>query len=94
MKLTIIRMSGVFLRIVMPWFCTGVGNSGMARATRFCTITSAVFKSTPTSNVTDSVYEPSLADCDDMYSMPSTPVTCCSIGAPTVSATTWALAPG
>src|SRR5260370_1335034 len=29
-----------------------------------------------------------------MYSMPSTPLTCCSIGAATVSATTWALAPG
>src|SRR6266436_1744531 len=26
--------------------------------------------------------------------MPSTPLTCCSIGAATVSATTWALAPG
>src|SRR5207248_4346269 len=31
---------------------------------------------------------------DDMYNMPSTPFTCCSIGAATVSATTWALAPG
>src|SRR5262249_5478060 len=29
-----------------------------------------------------------------MYSMPSTPLTCCSMGAATVSATTWALAPG
>src|ERR1043165_6773119 len=29
-----------------------------------------------------------------MYNMPGTPVTCCSIGAATVSATTWALAPG
>src|SRR5262249_48516847 len=29
-----------------------------------------------------------------MYIMPSTPLTCCSIGAATVSATTWALAPG
>src|SRR5215510_14483911 len=26
--------------------------------------------------------------------MPSTPLTCCSMGAATVSATTWALAPG
>ena len=31
---------------------------------------------------------------DDMYSIFSTPTTCCSIGAATVSATTWALAPG
>src|SRR5438105_39546 len=29
-----------------------------------------------------------------MYSMFSTPLTCCSMGAATVSATTWALAPG
>src|SRR5438093_9367937 len=29
-----------------------------------------------------------------MYIMPSTPLTCCSMGAATVSATTWALAPG
>src|SRR5204862_801406 len=44
--------------------------------------------------VTSRVYEPSFLLCDDMYSMPSTPTTCCSIGAATVSATTWALAPG
>src|SRR5262245_30588900 len=29
-----------------------------------------------------------------MYSIFSTPLTCCSMGAATVSATTWALAPG
>src|SRR5579862_8090033 len=29
-----------------------------------------------------------------MFSMPGMPVTCCSMGAATVSATTWALAPG
>ena len=51
--LTISRMSGVRLRIVMPWFCTGVGNSGIASVTRFCTITSAVFRSVLTSNVTE-----------------------------------------
>jgi hypothetical protein len=44
--------------------------------------------------VTVSVYEPSLVLCDDMYSIFSTPLTCCSIGAATVWATTWALAPG
>ena len=66
----------------------------MANATRFCTMTNAVFRSVPTSKVTLSVYEPSLPICDDMYNMPSTPLTCCSIGAATVSATTWALAPG
>ena len=87
-------MSGVRLRIVIPWFCTGVGKIGMASVTRFCTITSAVFKLVPTSKVTLNEYEPSLPICEDMYNMPSTPLTCCSIGAATVSATTWALAPG
>ena len=39
------------------------------------------------------LYEPSLPHCDDMPQlMPSTPLTCCSIGAATVSATTTALA--
>jgi len=88
------RMSGVFLRIVMPWFWTEVGSSGMASCTRFWTMTRAVFRSVPMSKVTVSVYEPSLPICEDMYSMPSTPFTCCSIGAATVSDTTWALAPG
>ena len=46
------RMSGVRLRIVIPWFWTCVGSSGMASITRFCTITSAVFRSVPTSKVT------------------------------------------
>ena len=53
--MTMHRMSGVFLRMVMPCFCTGLGNSGMARATRFCTITRAVLISTPTSKVTERV---------------------------------------
>src|SRR6516164_6477544 len=66
----------------------------MASVTRFCTMTRAASRSVATSNVQLSVYEPSLPDCDDMYSMPGMPVTCCSIGAATVSATTWALAPG
>ena len=48
-------MSGVRLRIVIPWFCTALGNWGMARATRFCTITSAEFTSVPMSKVTVSV---------------------------------------
>src|SRR5262249_26256495 len=51
-------------------------------------------RSVPRSNVTVSVYEPSLLDCEAMYNMPSTPLTCCSIGAATVSATTTALPPG
>ncbi len=60
------RMSGVRLRMVIPWFCTWVGSSGMARATRFCTLTTAAFMSVPTSKVTVSAKVPSLPDCDDM----------------------------
>src|ERR1700747_948214 len=37
---------------------------------------------------------PSAVEFDDMYSMFSTPLTCCSIGVTTVDATTSALAPG
>ena len=65
-KFTIISMSGVRFRTVIPWFCTAAGNCGIASATRFCTITSAVRRSVPTSNVTESEYDPSLLDCEDM----------------------------
>src|SRR5207302_9296514 len=61
---------------------------------RFCTSTWAILTLVPNSKVTSRLYEPSLLLCDDMYIMPSTPLTCCSIGAATVSATTLALAPG
>src|SRR5580658_7644815 len=57
-------------------------------------MTWARFKSTPSLNVIVRLYEPSLVHCDAMYIMFSTPLTCCSMGAATVSATTWALAPG
>ena len=45
-------MSGVFFLMVIPWFCTETGRSGMASVTRFCTMTRAVFRSVPMSNVT------------------------------------------
>src|SRR4029077_7640163 len=61
---------------------------------RFCTSTWAMLMSVPSAKVTSRVYEPSLLLADDMYIMPSTPLICCSMGAATVSATTWALAPG
>src|ERR1700733_7073405 len=48
---------------------------------------------TPSLKVMVRLYEPSLLLCDDIYIMFSTPLICCSIGAATVSATTWALAP-
>ena len=66
----------------------------MARFTRFCTKTWAMFMFTPCWKVTASEYAPSFVQLDCMYSIFSTPFTCCSMGAATVSATTWALAPG
>ena len=91
---TAIKMSGAFFLVATPVCLMTVGIKGRARATRFWTITWARFKSTPSLKVIVKVYEPSLVHCDDMYIMFSTPLTCCSIGAATVSATTWALAPG
>src|SRR5436190_1531383 len=88
------KMSGERFLTVTPMARTTSGSVGSAMATRFCTSTWAMFTSVPSSKVTSREYEPSLFDCDDMYSIPSTPLTCCSIGAATVSATTWALAPG
>src|SRR5439155_21984911 len=87
-------MSGDRFLTVTPMARVTSGSDGVAMATRFCTSTWAVFTSVPSAKVTSRVYEPSLPDCEDMYSMPSTPTTCCSMGAATVSATTWELAPG
>ena len=90
----IIRMLGDFFFTDTPRRFTSSGRIGSASDSRFCTSTWAMFRSTPGLKVTVSVYVPSLVHCDDMYIMFSTPLTCCSIGAATVSATTWALAPG
>src|SRR5215469_17577627 len=83
-----------FFLTEMPRRLTSSGRIGSARFSRFCTSTCEMFRSVPGSKVTVSVYLPSLVHCDDMYIMFSTPLTCCSMGAATVSATTWALAPG
>ncbi len=90
----IIRMLGDFFFTDTPRRLTRSGRIGSASDSRFCTSTWAMFRSTPGLNVTVSVYVPSFVHCDDMYIMFSTPLTCCSIGAATVSATTWAFAPG
>ena len=60
------RMFGDFFLMVRPCRCTESGNWGIASETRFCTITSAVFRSVPKSNVTVRLYEPSLPHCDHM----------------------------
>ncbi len=75
------RMSGERLRVVTPVCLTTVGSDGRARLTRFSTSTCAMFTSTLCSKVTLRLYEPSLVHEEDMYIMPSTPLTCCSTGA-------------
>ena len=87
-------MLGDCFLTVTPVALTTSGSGGSACETRFCTSTWAVSRLTPSLKVTVRLYEPSLLHCDDMYIMFSTPLICCSIGAATVSATTWALAPG
>src|SRR6516165_2912026 len=87
-------MLGDCLLTVTPVALTTSGNVGKAWLTRFCTSTWAMFRSVPSSKVTVRLYPPSFVHCDDMYSIFSTPLTCCSIGAATVSAMTCALAPG
>src|SRR5436305_14285206 len=87
-------MLGDCLLTVTPVALTTSGRVGRAWLTRFCTSTWAMFRLVPSAKVTVRLYPPSLVDCDDMYSIFSTPLTCCSMGAATVSATTTALAPG
>src|SRR5947209_5906068 len=89
-----IRMSGERLRVVTPVCLMTSGSEGRARLTRFWTSTWARLRFMPCLKVTVKLYVPSLVHDDDMYIMPSTPLTCCSIGAATDSATSLALAPG
>ncbi len=93
MWMTIIR-SGEFLRVTTPRRRTASGRRGSAIATRFCTSTCASSRSVPSRKVTVIAAWPSAVDCEDMYSMPSTPLISCSIGVATVSATISAEAPG
>ncbi|MNS63062.1 hypothetical protein D3C72_961470 [compost metagenome] len=86
--------SGELLTVVMPSRRTSSGRRGSACETRFCTSCWALSGSVPSLKVTVSVSRPSLLDCDDMYSMSSTPLICSSSGEATVSAITLGLAPG
>src|SRR4029077_16754270 len=79
---------------LIPSVCTSGGMTGRASETRFCTSTWAMSEFMPRLKVTVRVYVPSLVDVEDMYIMPSTPLTCSSMGAATVSRTVSALAPG
>src|SRR4051812_18225094 len=80
--------------VVTPRRRTSSGSFGAAMATRFWTRTWARSGLVPSLNVTVSCMVPSLVHWDSMYSMPSTPLTSCSIGAATVSETVRASAPG
>jgi hypothetical protein len=93
MWMTIIR-SGEDFSTLTPRRRTCSGRRGSAMATRFCTSTCASSISVPSLKVTDMVTRPSPVDWLSMYSMPSTPLTSCSIGVATVSETTSAEAPG
>src|ERR1700751_3367893 len=53
-----------------------------------------MFGSVPNLNVTVNCIVSSADDVDDMYSIFSTPLTCCSIGSATVSARVFGSAPG
>ncbi len=88
------RKSGELLRTVTPEATTSGGRCGVAVATRFSTSTWAALGSVPSLKVTVMLTWPSAVDCEDMYSMFSTPLICSSIGSATVSASTSAEAPG
>src|SRR5258708_77353 len=86
--------SGELLTVVTPSRCTSSGRRGIAWLTRFCTSCWARSGGVPSLKVTVSVIRPSEVACEAMYSMPSTPLICSSIGAATVSAIVCGLAPG
>ena len=87
-------MLGLIFLTVSPCATASAGNRDSACATRFWVSMLAVSMSLPTSNVTLNCIRPSLELSDFMYSMRSTPLTCCSIGVATDCSTASAPAPG
>ena len=81
------------LAMFTPTRCTDSGSIGIAWFTRVSTSTAAMSRSWPTSKVTVIVLTPALVEVDDRYSMPSTPLICCSSGSVTTCATVAASAP-
>ena len=69
---------------VTPCTTTGSGSDDCAILTLFCTCTVAMSISVPTANVMVKEYAPEDEELEDIYNIPSTPFTCCSIGIPTV----------
>ena len=84
----------MFLLVTTPSRRTSSGSRGSAMLTRFCTSTCAVSRSVPSANVTVIVVRPSAVDCEERYSIFSTPLISCSSGAATVAAAVSAFAPG
>ena len=80
--------------MVTPSWRVSSGSRGSAWLTRFCTCTCARSTSVPMRKVTVSARLPSAVAWEDMYSMFSTPLICCSIGVAMDSETVFALAPG
>ncbi|EKD37550.1 MAG: hypothetical protein ACD_75C01092G0001 [uncultured bacterium] len=89
-----IKVSGVVFLVVTPLDRTSEGSWALAWEARFCTWTEAISGSTSSAKVTFKVYEPLPAELEVIYVMPSTPLTCASIGRAIDSSTTPALAPG
>ena len=80
--------------IVIPCRTTSWGSWGWARLTWFWTSTAARSRSRERSKYTCRFIVPSLAFDDLKYSRPSSPESCCSMGAATAEATSSAVAPG
>ena len=87
-------MSGLAFATTTPCWVTSVGSRGCARATLFCTCTSAMSGLVPVAKLRVIVAVPLLLDVEVKYSRLSMPVSCCSITCVTVDSMVAALAPG
>ena len=83
-----------FFSTVTPYWRTTSGNVLVAVCTRLFTLIMAWSGSVPTLKETIRFISPLEAEVEFIYNISSTPFTCCSIGAATVSAMTSGLAPG
>src|SRR5581483_8935490 len=88
------RMSGLAFATTTPCWVTWLGNSGCARATLFCTCTSAMSWLVPVAKLRVIVAVPLLLDVEVKYNRLSMPVSCCSMTCVTVDSMVAALAPG
>jgi hypothetical protein len=87
-------MSGLAFATMTPCCVTSAGNRGCARATLFCTCTSAMSWLVPVAKLKVMVAVPLLLDVEVKYNRLSMPVSCCSMICVTVDSMVAALAPG